>query len=796
MNDHPRTVTNVGRLAARPALLFAPLLLALLLLLASVWHASAAAVVPGGVTLAQSGTATATATATATSTPNAANAAVVADTTLYIVKPAGNFGGAPTANCGAYGSIANGLPCLFRFDLSAIPANATIHAATFRLYSTAQAGGPTGDYALYALLRPWTEMGATWATTDGVTSWSSGGANAPGVDREAIASASALLYGSPAHWSSFDVSALVQRWVNGELANNGFKLEKTGGDITSITFNMREAGANQPELAVAWSPPFTPTPTETPTITRTPTITNTPTETGTPTQTRTPTETGTPTRTPTSTSTRTATPTRTPTLNPAFSHTLTLQQRMLPDASYTGCDDATMVQFEPDYPHMASGMYLRIGGGGIEKTGVQRWDLDGFIPAWAAVTSARLEVYTFSETNAGDSEVTLYPLVRRFIGNEVTWNSAHDDERWGVAGAYSPHTDTSGVAAASTWLTRTAQWFSFDVTSLVQQWVADPASNKGYIVRTTGGSNVEFGVASCRYAWDAPLRPKLIITYNDYYPGDTPTATATATATSTPPVPWTPTFTKTPRPTFTYTRTATRTRTATLPPTSTPTATATPSATATPTNTSTPSATPTATRTLKPSFTPTETITPTPSETTTPTTTSTPTVTLTSTVTLTPRVTPTACADAYEPDNTPAQAAPITAGAPPQRHNIHVAGDIDWLALAVAPGQTYTIRTLNLTDRMDTLICLYDSAGVAQLVCDDDGGDEPFTSRIVRSFDTAGLYLVSVTHRDPSIGGCDVGYEIEATATVFTPTVTPTATPTPGTVLYLPIIMADDAPGG
>lgn len=106
------------------------------------------------------------------------------------------------------------------------------------------------------------------------------------------------------------------------------------------------------------------------------------------------------------------------------------------------------------------------------------------------------------------------------------------------------------------------------------------------------------------------------------------------------------------------------------------------------------------------------------------------------------------------------------------------------------------MRTLQLSGGADTILCLYDAATMIQVACDDDGGDEPYASRLMRSFGSSGSYVMSVVHRDPSIGACDVGYQIEVTETVHTPTVTRTATRTPGTVIYLPVIMADAAPGG
>jgi hypothetical protein len=465
---------------------------------------------------------------------------------------------------------------------------------------------------------------------------------------------------------------------------------------------------------------------------------------------------------------------------------------VLPDASYAGCKDATLVSYEPDYPHTASQMYLR-NDASSQKNGLQRWDLNGYMPAWSIVTLAQLNVYVYNSSNVNDVTVSLYPVIRTWIADQATWNSATDDVRWGTAGALNTVSDIVGVPVDDATLTDAGRWYAFDVTSLVQQWVADPATNKGVLYRITWGQgSVEYELASCRFAYGDPTRrPQLVVAYNNFYNGNTPTATATATATQTPVVPWTPTNTKTPRPTFTYTRTPSHTPTRTFTATNTPTATHTATAVSTATPTATVTDTGTATRTPKPSFTPTETA----SATGTP----------TESPTITP--TPTPCADIYEPNDSSVMAAAIVPNTPPQLHNFHVAGDVDWQVFAGMAGNSYVLRTLNLAGVADTLLCLYDGATMAQIVCDDDGGAEPLASQITHSFAGAGIYYVAVSHRDPAAAGCSMTYELEVSFAAFTPTATatltptvtatPTATSTPRVYsIHLPVILADEAPGG
>ena len=222
----------------------------------------------------------------------------MADTGLYIVYPTNNYGDDATYYCGGTGDQGDieGMPCLFRFDLAAIPSSAKITSAHLRIYGTAQNGLGVLTYTLYAMLRPWTDSGATWLSSDGMTAWGAPGAQAANVDREAAGSAIAASVGAlpPERWITADLTVLTQRWVSGALTNQGVKLQKTSSNgATNILINMSEATANRPELVVSWiagpTATATATPTPSPTPTQTATATGTATSTATATATATPT---------------------------------------------------------------------------------------------------------------------------------------------------------------------------------------------------------------------------------------------------------------------------------------------------------------------------------------------------------------------------------------------------------------------------------------------------------------------------------------------------------------------------
>ncbi len=102
------------------------------------------------------------------SAPTAAYAGASDTTLAWGPRTGGNLNGRGLALAGGTqtGHV------LLSFDLSALPSNATVSAATLTLRISNT--GP-GSFPLYEALRPWTETGATWTTYDGTTPWASTG---------------------------------------------------------------------------------------------------------------------------------------------------------------------------------------------------------------------------------------------------------------------------------------------------------------------------------------------------------------------------------------------------------------------------------------------------------------------------------------------------------------------------------------------------------------------------------------------------------------------------------------------
>lgn len=274
------------------------------------------------------------------------------------------------------------------------------------------------------------------------------------------------------------------------------------------------------------------------------------------------------------------------------------------------------------------------------------------IPADATVTSATLELYTYSRSNSNPITVSVYALLRPWSESQSNWNQASTGQAWSVGGALGIGSDRAGIADDTKLITMTNTWVAWNLTRTVQDWVRAPRTgvnvdlNAGVVLTASSPASTEYVFASSNYILDVSRRPRLTVLYT--VPTATPTSTFSPTATPTRTA--TPTHSNTPTPSATATPTGTPTPTpsSTLPapsvtPTHTPTASPTATPSHTPTHTETATLTPTSTLTPTPSNSPTGTLfptaTPTPSAT--PTNTLTPTITPTPTITQTPTITPT-----------------------------------------------------------------------------------------------------------------------------------------------------------
>ena len=145
---------------------------------------------------------------------------------------------------------------LLRFDVSAIPANAIITSATLQMQST-QIGGDM-NINVYELLRSWTEGSgsgtadaANWTQAAPGTNWTSAGG-------DFNTTAAATLNTNTTGQHAWNLTSLVQAWVNGSKANNGVMIASPdGGGSRTATYDSSE-GTTPPSLVINYTVPIPP----------------------------------------------------------------------------------------------------------------------------------------------------------------------------------------------------------------------------------------------------------------------------------------------------------------------------------------------------------------------------------------------------------------------------------------------------------------------------------------------------------------------------------------------------------
>jgi VCBS repeat-containing protein len=166
----------------------------------------------------------------------------------YIVSATNNnFGGSTQLILDKAGGSVGNQRVLLQFDLSAIPAGATINSATLQL--EASAIGTTMNLNVYELLQTWTE--GTGNGTAGVANWNQRvtGTNWTTAGGTFDATPAAMLNTNATGQHSWDITALVQAWIAGTKVNNGVLVGSPDSGGATVTYDSRE-GATAPVLVI------------------------------------------------------------------------------------------------------------------------------------------------------------------------------------------------------------------------------------------------------------------------------------------------------------------------------------------------------------------------------------------------------------------------------------------------------------------------------------------------------------------------------------------------------------------
>ncbi|MBL7944117.1 MAG: DNRLRE domain-containing protein, partial [Flavobacteriales bacterium] len=146
---------------------------------------------------------------------------------------------------------------LIKFDLSSLPANATIISATLSLWTSADLSNIDSAIQIYRLKTPFVEGQVTWNRSATGMNWQSPGAS--GInDREMSSIGSIIILANEPLNTEKQIGldpVKIQEWVNGSIPNNGFilvadtKLDDRFNYKTSETSNAGQ----RPRLVIQYT---------------------------------------------------------------------------------------------------------------------------------------------------------------------------------------------------------------------------------------------------------------------------------------------------------------------------------------------------------------------------------------------------------------------------------------------------------------------------------------------------------------------------------------------------------------
>jgi len=363
-----------------------------------------------------------------------------------------------------------------KWDLSSLPAGVRISNATMRLYYAGEeAGGGDSTFTVKVAkvvgANPDLER-ATWASPDNVYSWSGG---ADGGTGDLAAAESTAAVGKNRGWVVWNVSNMAQEWVEAPGMNFGMALDP---DVAATIGSTRDFASRehadprlQPELVITYRQPS-----------------------------------------------RNPMP---PGLSVPSPPVAGSPPGPFPDmitASIGGYED-TYVNREPySDTNYSSDPLIRTytwPANNVANRGFIRWDLSG-LPDNITVVNATLWLYFVGE-EVGGKDNTYAVSVAKVTGvlpdlGAATWNRYDGLSSW-------PGGENGGAAAmapieSSAAIGKMPRWVSWDVTGMVQDWVAGPETNSGMVIDADphAGAQSNRSFASREYP-DLLSRPRLVITY-------------------------------------------------------------------------------------------------------------------------------------------------------------------------------------------------------------------------------------------------------------------------------------------
>ena len=202
--------------------------------------------------------------------------------------------------------------------------------------------------------------------------------------------------------------------------------------------------------------------------------------------------------------------------------TVTLQEGV---NGYNGAPDTYASEWDPSTTYGGSDR-IKVRSPNVFN-GLLRFDLSS-LPSQAltaGIRDATLSVHVLSNGNGNPSFIQAYRLNRPWVEGQATWLQAASGQPWSQPGANAVPNDREGTAVDGRLFQGSDLRLGLDVTDAVSGWLANPASNRGLLLRGDD-PDVEYDLASGEYS-NPGLRPKLLVVYPLATPTPTPSPTPT-----------------------------------------------------------------------------------------------------------------------------------------------------------------------------------------------------------------------------------------------------------------------------
>lgn len=147
---------------------------------------------------------------------------------------------------------------LIKWDLSSIPATATVSSATLSLWLRSDYSDNARTWRVFRVKRNWVEAEATWNVYSSGNSWGTAGCSNTTTDREAsdIGSVSVGASETVTVQKDFSLTAsAVQEWIAGTTANYGLLIQADTevNDLYVVNSNSFATSGERPKLVINYT---------------------------------------------------------------------------------------------------------------------------------------------------------------------------------------------------------------------------------------------------------------------------------------------------------------------------------------------------------------------------------------------------------------------------------------------------------------------------------------------------------------------------------------------------------------